>query len=95
MSFPTIPSIRTFSDVKNALDNIRSYFSTLTSFRKVVITEPLNSATLTIADKKELKVNNSWELNGYKGGLTNLNIDTTKTVEVTIDGKKIKLVTWQ
>ena len=95
-NFPVIKSIRTFDDVKKALDNLRAYFTALPiSIANVEITQPLVQARLTIGDAKELKVNETWELNDIKGGVINQQLDTTQFVEVVIRGVKTKLAVLQ
>ena len=89
--FPTIPAIKNFGDVKKALDSVRNYFSSVPSVGNVAITQPANGSRLTIIDGKELKVTEVWELRNVTGELENQVLDSTKMVEVFINGVRVKL----
>jgi len=89
--FPTISTITNFNDVKRALDSIRSYFAVTPSVGNVNVTQPANSSRLTIIDGKELKVTEVWELRNVTGELENQVLDSTKMVEVFINGVRVKL----
>ena len=92
MNFPTIPSIRSFEDVKKALESIRVYFTSLTpSVGNVEVTQPSTIAKLTVNGGKELKVLENWELRGLSGELPDQVIDTKKMVEIVINGQRVKL----
>jgi hypothetical protein len=93
--FPVITAIKTFADVKRAIDSLRDYFETTPSVGKVIVTQPQTQSTLTIIDSKELKVIENWELRDINGGVTGQALDTTKFVEVIIKGLKVKLAVLQ
>ncbi len=95
MNFPTFKSIRTFEDVKSAFDSIRTYFSNLTSIGNVTITQPKNSATITISDGVTLSVKEEWELGKPYGGLSDLELDTTSFIEIKVKGRKYKIALLQ
>jgi hypothetical protein len=91
MKFPVLPTIKTFSDVQKAFQTLRNYFTTTSGVGNVTVTQPDNGSTLTIVDGKTLTVSHTWELRKAVGGQTGLTIDTTRFVEVFIDGQRYKL----
>ena len=63
MSFPVIPAINTFADVKSALQNIRAYFIGLQN----------QSSSSTGMNAKEIKIFNNISLSGNVGITANSN----------------------
>jgi hypothetical protein len=91
--FPVISSIRSFQDVKNALDRIRQWFvsqpiSTTTSSTPSEITK---AAGIVIAPGKTLTIEQNWNLRGLTSGKVGKLVDSTRYVEVVINGENIKL----
>lgn len=92
MKFPVIGQINTFRDVKDALDAIRSYFTSRdVQIGNVTVTQPANGATLTIKDGQLLQVDQKWELQNLETGLSGQTVNATKCVTVKINGAHIKL----
>jgi hypothetical protein len=91
MKFPVVGTIKSFNDVQLALNRIREFFVSNTGVGTVNITQPSDSATLTIANNKALSVDESWTLGKFRTGLSGLTVSTTKTIELTINGVSIKL----
>lgn len=95
MNTPVIKAIKTFEDVKKALDSFRVWLVNLTSVGKVTLTQPANGATINIADGTTLTTHRDWELVKAHGGLSGQTLDTTAFIEVKIAGVKYKIAVLQ
>ena len=86
---PVIGAIRTLADVKNALENIRVYFSqTISPILFSVI--PGGNANLKMKNNMTLQVDESWTLGRVlsQGGNS---LSTTQCLQANVGGRDIKL----
>lgn len=88
---PVLKACRTLADVITAIDNLRTYFAAPAGVGNVSVTQPANSATLTITDGKALIVDETWELQGIEVGQTGLTMSTVKFVKAKIGGVYVKI----
>ena len=91
MTFPVLKAIRSFDDVKKALDAIRTYFLSTPSVGKVIISQPQTGAILSLADGTELKTTATWELGKLYGGQGDIVLNTTEFVEIKVNGIRVRL----